>query len=735
MANTITGPMCQIVANAPYAVALLDEELCYITASGQWMNHFNLQGEILGKSHLELFPVIGEHWKAIYELALRGKGSKSEADFTTCFNGEIKWLKWEVQCLFDEQGKVCALVLYYEIIEDPKDANMMLKRKLNLYEATNLAAKIGSWEFDFVQSELYWSPVTRQIHGVADDYEPDLHTAINFFKEGDSRNKIIQYFGAAFTTGAAYEADLILVTAQGVETWVRVHGKAEFDQGICVRVYGTFQSIQHQKLQEIKLANSEIKYRSVIENSHYAFLLTIPDVAVLDANEAAVQMFGYSIEELRQLPRYALLDEQDPRVTEFLKLRQDCGKAVGELTCIRKNGQRFPCQLSSAVFKDAEGNEINSVVIVDITKIKEAENALAVNEEKYRKIFENIQDIYYRTDQNGIVTEISPSVNRYYNYHRDEIIGTPALAFYCYNDDLERIMKALKRDREVTDFELKLKTKYSQLVYASVNARLIIEDGVVIGAEGSIRDITFRKAQENEMSALNTELRALNTHREKLLSVIGHDLRSPVAASLKLAELALMDREDISKEELIEYLSKMEVGLQNANELLENLLHWANNQFNSLNFNPVLIHDLRHLVLSCVKRIRPMADAKGIVLSTNVPDALMIYADKDMLDAVIRNLVSNAIKFTTGGTILVNVEVRDYDILYTVSDSGTGMSEEKMAHLFNKSFNQPSYGTAGEKGTGLGLELCRDFVEKHQGKIWVESQIGQGSTFYFTTPV
>ena len=130
-----------------------------------------------------------------------------------------------------------------------------------------------------------------------------------------------------------------------------------------------------------------------------------------------------------------------------------------------------------------------------------------------------------------------------------------------------------------------------------------------------------------------------------------------------------------------------------------------------------------------------MADAKNIHLVQTVPEGIKMYADKDMLDAVIRNLVSNAIKFTANGTITVSVMMRDYDLLFAVQDNGIGIAEEKLALLFTKSFSDSTYGTSGEKGTGLGLELCRDFVEKHQGKIWAESKLGQGSTFYFTTPI
>ena len=870
MSSNGTGSIYQILANAPYAAAYLDKHLHYVAASGKWISNFLLTEELAGKSHLELFPLMGEGWKSIYEFALQGKGSSNDAELTRCLSGDIKWLKWAVQPVFDESRGVEGIMLYHEVLCDLEGENSQLRKKLGLYEATNEEARIGSWEFDFTQSELFWSPVTKQIHGVAPDYEPDLHSAFDYFKDGDSRFRIKQHFGMAFSAGNSYADDLQIVTTGGEEVWVRVRGKAEFINGICKRIYGTFQNIQQQKLQELAVANSEIKYRSIIENSQYAFLLILPGKTIIDANQAALDMFGYSLRELREVARQDILDEADPRLAAFIEHRQQHGKASAEVMAIRKNGERFPCELSSTLFTDADGRELHSMVAIDvterrraeeerkyasdlvieeknllktlidnlpiniyikdlhsrkvrvnraeieymsglteqdilgkrddelypseiaahslkedqevlktgvpmisketsdrrpdgslvyllsskiplrnsrneifgllgisydITKIKEAESALAVNEEKYRKIFENIQDIYYRTDRNGIVTEISPSVDKYYNYLRDEIIGSSVLDFYFDKKERGRIFSALKRDGEVIDFELKLKSRRSQMVYASVNSRLIIENGIITGAEGSIRDISSRKEQENEMTDLNTELMALNVHKEKLLSVIGHDLRSPVAASLKLAQLALMDIDEVSKEELLEYLTKMEVGLQNANELLENLLQWANNQFNSLNFNPVLVHDLRTVIMNCLKRIMPLAEAKGLTLEAQVPEDLKLYADVDMLDAILRNLVSNAIKFSAHGTVKVAVIRRDYDILYSVSDTGIGIAEDKIATLFNPAISHTTYGTSGEKGTGLGLELCRDFVERHQGKLWVESEIGKGSIFYFTTPI
>lgn len=611
----------------------------------------------------------------------------------------------------------------------------MLKKSLDLYEKANEMARVGVWEVDFLTNKLFWSSITRQIHEVPDTYEPSFEQAINFYKEGSCREEMLSNFNRTMATGEPFMTELKLITYKGNEIWVRAKGIAEFVDGRCTRLFGTFQDIQMQKLQRIQLVNSEIKCRSIIENSMYGIILTIPGEYVTDANPAALTMFGYTIEEMRKLKRYDIFNINDPNLDRFLKRREKDGKARDEVSAIRKNGEIFPCEISSAFFTDIDGTKFNSLVIVDITHIKDAERALAISEAKYRKIFENIQDVYYRSDKYGMITEISPSI-AFYNYKREDLIGTAISKFYYELGDRDRMLEVMKKNIQVSDFELKLKNPDNEFFYASVNCRLVMENGAFAGTEGIIRDITLRKIQENELASLNTELKGLNEHKEKLLSVIAHDLKTPIASSHKLAELALMDIHKTSKAELVEYLSKIRMGLGHTNELLEDLLNWASSQFGAVTFNPVAIANIDEQINTCIMRMMPVAEAKGIAILQHIDPNIQLVADKDMLSAIIRNMMSNALKFTNkGGQVSITAVDRQTDILFSVADTGVGIAADMLNVLFDKNINYSIYGTCGEKGTGLGLDLCKGFVEKHSGKIWVESIPGKGSTFFFTIPL
>jgi signal transduction histidine kinase len=196
-----------------------------------------------------------------------------------------------------------------------------------------------------------------------------------------------------------------------------------------------------------------------------------------------------------------------------------------------------------------------------------------------------------------------------------------------------------------------------------------------------------------------------------------------------------MDFQSNTAEELQMYLLQMKQELSNANNLLEDLLAWAKVQFKSVNMNPVPITDITHHIQNAILTIKPMADKKNIPIHVEIEEALTLCADAGMLEVVFRNLLTNAIKFTNNnGRIDIKGWHIDTGIEFSVADNGIGMSKEQLAKLFNKNSNYTTYGTSGEKGTGLGLNLCHDFALKHGGDLWVESEPAVGSTFYFTIP-
>ncbi len=241
--------------------------------------------------------------------------------------------------------------------------------------------------------------------------------------------------------------------------------------------------------------------------------------------------------------------------------------------------------------------------------------------------------------------------------------------------------------------------------------------------------------QQSELIKTNIKLAQLNASKDKYFSIIAHDLRNSFHVVLGFAELLLNDNHKLSEDKIMRYLQLIYSTSKNGNYLLENLLQWSRSQTGRMSFDPLeinfygLIDEILQLFESDISR-------KKININIDVLNDVVVFADENMLKIILRNLVSNAIKFTyEKGTITIRCSKHDTYFEISVEDTGVGVSLENQKLLFNVETNISTQGTALEHGTGLGLLLCREFVEKHRGKIWVESELGKGSKFKFTLPV
>lgn len=232
----------------------------------------------------------------------------------------------------------------------------------------------------------------------------------------------------------------------------------------------------------------------------------------------------------------------------------------------------------------------------------------------------------------------------------------------------------------------------------------------------------------------NKQLKELNATKDKFFSIIGHDLRESIGGLKSILEVMISGYDLSNTEKLIEILQTTHKSANATFELLENLLLWAKSQMKKIIVNKEKI-SFNNLVIQTIDSLTELSKNKQIKININIPDNTIVFADKNILMSVLRNLISNAIKFTPNGKqIYIYTDRNKEDYIVAVKDEGVGISPENKAKLFTDTEHLSTYGTNGEKGTGLGLFLCKEFLEKHDGKIWLESQEGFGSTFLFTIP-
>ena len=232
----------------------------------------------------------------------------------------------------------------------------------------------------------------------------------------------------------------------------------------------------------------------------------------------------------------------------------------------------------------------------------------------------------------------------------------------------------------------------------------------------------------------NTELLGLNATKDKLFSIIAHDLKSPVSSILGLSSLIMEDSKSSEATDADLYIRGINSAAKNTYNLLDNLLVWARTQTGKMEFAPEALN-LKHVIKEVIELYKSAAVAKNIVIECPHTESIEIHADKNMILTVLRNLLSNAIKFSNpNGVVKIIITSDKAFVFVTVADHGVGIAENILKELFDPGHNFSTKGTMKEEGTGLGLVLCKEFVEKHGGEIWVKSELGKGSDFTFSLP-
>lgn len=240
------------------------------------------------------------------------------------------------------------------------------------------------------------------------------------------------------------------------------------------------------------------------------------------------------------------------------------------------------------------------------------------------------------------------------------------------------------------------------------------------------------KKETKNIEIKNLELQKLNAEKNKFLSIIAHDLRSPFNAIIGFSELLVKNANNTDFENVAKYAEIIMNSSKKAMNLLTNLTEWSLSQTGRMNFNPEYF-GIDDLIDKTLVLFSDIAAHKSIRIEKELFSGKKVYADKQMINTIVRNLISNAIKFTPcGGSIKIQSKLNQNKVEISIKDSGVGLSKSAIEKLFHIDANISSPGTQNEQGTGLGLILCKEFIDKHKEKIWVESEPGKGSVFYFT---
>ncbi len=404
---------------------------------------------------------------------------------------------------------------------------------------------------------------------------------------------------------------------------------------------------------------------------------------------------------------------------------------------ISRKGEEYQIADSAAPIRDKQGNTTGVVLVFsDSTEKYRAQMLLKESEEKYRQAFQTSSDAININRRDGAYIDVNEGFTNITGFTQEDVAGkfSTEINIWAIPEDLEKMIAGIKEKGFIKNLESKFRCKDGSLKTAIISANIIVlnnEPHILTIA----RDITERKQAEDEIKLKSKELSKSNAEKDKFFSIIAHDLRSPFNGFLGLTQIMSEELQSLTMTEVQEIAADMSKSANNLYRLLENLLKWAQIQQGMISFNPEVIQ-LDLVVGESIDMIQESAKNKDIELVTDIPAGLVAFADTNMLQSIIRNIFSNAVKFTPkGGKINLSAKASGNKCIeIAIQDSGIGMDQMLIDNLFRIDVKTSRLGTESEPSTGLGLLLCKEFVEKQGGKIWVESKEGSGSTFYFTIP-
>jgi PAS domain S-box-containing protein len=703
--------------------------------------------QLIGKKCYELFhgknkPTAGCPMKALMES---GKHASRVVDIEP-LNGSAV-----VDCspVFDENGKL------KQIIHTAIDVKSVIKMRRELirekiildqeeeYRAITQAASDAIITLDTKGKIVGWNPGTFKIFGYKEDELVGNKLSViipeKFLK---------QYMdGSGFKSGGKNQ----LMIGKTIEVRGLRKNKTEFPAELSISEWeissgkfytATIRDISARKQHEEELEDERSFSEAVLQSLPGIFyLFTYPELKLARWNNYHEKLLGFTGEELRN--RH-VTEWFQPEIRENVLNIMDEVIKVGykrmDQNVVAKDGKLIPCILTGVRLTTKDRQYIMGVGI-DISLRKAAEEKLNENEAQLRSLFNTIPDLVWLKDARGVYLACNESFERYMNRSESEIIGKTdfdlleqkrAEIFHKQDDEVISGGKAIFSEEWTVIDENGTKAYVETIKTPVFNSR-----GKFVGVLGIGHDMTDRKKAEAEIKSANEQLRKINAEKDKFFSIVAHDLRNPFTSFLGLTQILNENLRGFSLDQIEEMTGVLNKSANNLFQLLENLLSWANMQQGHIPYEPEMI-SLHELVKDVIEQsIQEPAQVKKIKVRYEVSPEIRVFADKNMIQTVIRNLLSNAVKFTyKNGKIMLSVlKAGSAFVEVEIEDSGMGMGKEILENLFVLNANTSRPGTNGEPSTGLGLLLCGEFIAKHGGRIWVESEEGKGSVFHFTLPV
>ncbi len=481
-----------------------------------------------------------------------------------------------------------------------------------------------------------------------------------------------------------------------------------------------------------ELNESEKKFRDIFDATS-DFLIYTEKGIILDINDAAMKLCDMNKKDVigKKLSIFEkFFSEEDMQKHYRAVESSNNGKEVDdyEVELNTNKGIRYGFLFSADCIRDQE--ELKGILIRgrDITQRHRAWEELVKLEEKYRVLAETSADGVITVDALGRLTYINPSFEKMLDRRKSQILAT-MFREYLSEDSVyffqQVFIDARKKDEKIENVELELIHSNDDIIPIEVNIAPFNKDDEFAGMVCTIRDITERRRVEDE-------LKKSERLKTEFMNIAAHELKSPVTPIKGYLDLIVSDDEANDK---IKNWAK--VSLRNSERLLRlvnDILDVSRLDTDTMSFEMIKL-PIIEILDEIAEDMKPAVEGKGLKFVVDIPrDLPKIMGDRYRLSQVLKNLLVNALKFTDNGSISIIIKKQEENILIKIADTGIGISDDEVKKVFNKFYQAYTGDDRKNEGTGLGLFICREIIQKHNGKIWVESKVGKGSTFYIQLP-
>jgi len=640
-------------------------------------------------------------------------------------------------------------------ITDQHALEINLRHTKEILEQTNKVARVGGWELDLLKNEIEWTPITKEIHGVQSDFVPRLSTALEFYKAGENRKKIEDALKGIMANGQPYDLELEIITAQGKEIWVRAIANAVFKEGICTRLFGTFQDIDASKKSEIALGKSKKLLDDVLNAaSDLCIIATDVDGIITVFNKGAENLLGYSAEEMvgKKSPEIlynrtdpeTFLPGRDGREEElrgfqyFSEVSKQRSLAKHQLRFVPKAGAELYVSLIVSDITDPEGNKLGYLgVATDITREREMEEALTTERARLLAFIEHTPAAVAMLDNDMRYLAVSRKWIEDYNFKNIDIMGTSHYDMFpnLDNERRARHQEILKGKIDRREEDVFIDSKTDERHFITLEMRPWYKSTSEIGGMMIFtQDISDMIAQREELRAARIHADEANLAKSEFLANMSHEIRTPLNGVIGFTDLVLKTNLDEAQQQYLKIVSQSAGALLN---IINDILDFSKIEAGKFELD-IEKCDLFEMTCQATDITTYQIQSKNLEMLLNLSPDLprFVWTDDVRLKQVLINLLGNASKFTEQGEIELKVEVIEEKesrclFRFSIRDTGIGIQEDKQEKIFGAFAQEDSSTTKKYGGTGLGLTISNKLLRMMGSRLELISKPGTGSTFYF----